>query len=113
MKRIVLVLAAFALLVVVVYPAVAQVDFEAGQETDDTGEVGLETGVESTGNNSTQCVAPLQFGNTGNLQNAQGFLQYESSADDVEFSGGEFIFAPEQTVVCGQAVEQAAAASSF
>ena len=84
---------------------------EFEQETDETGDVTLDTSVSGSGDNSNQCVAPLQFGNTGNLQNAQGFLQYNSSADDVEFEGSEFVFAPEQSVVCGQSVEQAAAAS--
>jgi hypothetical protein len=88
------------------------VSSEFEQETDETGDVSLDTTVTGSGDNSNQCVAPLQFGNTGNLQNAQGFLQYDSSADDVEFEGSEFVFAPEQSVVCGQSVEQAAAASN-
>jgi hypothetical protein len=86
---------------------------EFEQETDETGDVTLDTTVTGSGDNSNQCVAPLQFGNTGNLQNQQGFLQYNSTADDVELEGGELVFAPEQSVVCGQAVEQAAAASDW
>jgi hypothetical protein len=84
---------------------------EFEQETDETGDVTLDTSIVNTGNNSNQCVAPLQFGNTGNLQNEQGFLQYNSIADDVEFEGSSFEFAPEQAVDCTQSVEQAAAAN--
>ena len=84
-------------------------DFE--QETDETGDVDLSLEVSSTGNNSNQCVAPLQFGNTGNSQNLQAFEQLDSEADDVEFEGSSFEFAPEQTVECTQSVEQSAAAS--
>ena len=100
---------------------------EFEQETDETGDVSLDTAVESSGNNSNQCVAPLQFGNTGNLQNAQGFSSFGSSSDngfnndfnndfnqnldDVEFEGSSFEFNPEQNVQCDQAVQQSAAAS--
>jgi hypothetical protein len=70
-------------------------------------------GIGNSGDNSNQCVAPMQFGNTGNLQNQQGFVQSGSEADDVEFSGSSFVFAPEQAVQCDQSVEQAAAASSW
>jgi hypothetical protein len=45
------------------------------QETGRTGDVNLNSDIVNTGNNSNQCAAPLQFGNTGNLQNAQGFVQ--------------------------------------
>jgi hypothetical protein len=85
-------------------------DFE--QETDETGDVDLSLEVSSTGNNSNQCVAPLQFGNTGNSQNLQAFEQLDSEADDIEFEGSSFEFVPEQSVSCNQSVEQAAAASS-
>jgi hypothetical protein len=85
---------------------------EFEQETDETGDVTLDTSVSGSGDSSNQCVAPLQFGNTGNLQNEQGFLQYNSIADDVEFGGGTFEFAPEQAVQCDQAVQQSAASSS-
>jgi hypothetical protein len=84
-------------------------DFE--QETEETGDVDLSLEVASTGNNSNQCVAPLQFGNTGNNQNLQAFEQLDSEADDIEFEGSSFEFAPEQSVECTQSVEQAAAAS--
>jgi hypothetical protein len=83
------------------------------QETDETGDVNLSLGIGNSGDNSNQCVAPMQFGNTGNLQNQQGFVQSGSEADDVEFSGSQFVFAPEQAVQCDQSVEQAAAASSW
>src|SRR5919199_4163980 len=55
----------------------------------ETGDVNLSFGVSQTGNNSNQCVTPLQFANTGSNQNAQGFLQFDSFADDLEGEGGE------------------------
>src|SRR3954471_16596600 len=86
---------------------------EFDQSTDSTGDIDLNTEVSQSGNNSNQCVAPLQFGNTGNLQNAQGFSQLDSFADDIEFDGSSFEFAPEQNVSCNQAVQQSSAASSW
>ena len=84
---------------------------ELGNETE-SGDVSLDFSVQSSGDNSNQCVTPLQFGNTGNLQNAQGFLQYASSADDLEAEGPTFTFAPVLTAPCDQAVQQSSAASS-
>src|SRR3954453_3006809 len=86
---------------------------EFDQQTDPTGDVNLSTQVSGSGSNSNQCVAPLQFGNTGNLQNSQGFLQYASQADDIQFEGSSFEFTPEQNVECNQAVQQSSAASSW
>jgi hypothetical protein len=103
--------AILALLALVAVPALAQVSQELGNE-DETGNVDLSFSVQSTGNNSNQCVTPLQFGNTGSNQNAQGFLQYNSTADDLEGSGSEFSFAPVEVAPCTQQVQQSSAASS-
>jgi hypothetical protein len=102
--------AMLALLLIVAMPAIAQVSFGTGQGIEDTGNVTTTTTVTSTGDNSNQCVAPLQFGNTGNVQNAQGFLQYASTSGDIEFEGSSMSFAPTLTNTCNQAVQQSAAA---
>jgi hypothetical protein len=113
LKRLMMLVVMLALVLALAVPAaIAQVGFGAGQGTDDTGSVSLETAVEQSGNNSSQCVAPTQFGNTGNAQNFQGFLQYDSELDDVEFGGTAFSFEPAQEVACDQKVQQAASASS-
>jgi hypothetical protein len=107
-------------------------DFD--QDIGNTGDVTLSTKVSSSGNNSNQCVAPLQFGNTGNLQNAQGFATFgspffndnnndnngffhhrffpffDNGFNDVQFEGSTFEFSPTLTNTCDQAVQQAAAA---
>ena len=102
--------AMLALLLLVAIPAIAQVSFGTGQEIENTGNVTTTTNVSSSGNNSNQCVVPLQFGNTGNVQNAQGFLQYASTSGDIEFEGSSMSFAPTLTNTCNQAVQQSAAA---
>jgi hypothetical protein len=88
-------------------PVVSQ---QIGQEAE-SGDLSIQGSVTQSGDNSNQCAPVMQFGNTGNLQNAQGFLQYNSTADDVEFSGGSFEFSPSMGVQCDQAVQQSAAAS--
>ena len=112
MKKLMILTAMLALLLLVAVPAIAQVGFGAGQGIGDTGDIELNTAVESSGDSSNQCVAPLQFGNTGNLQNFQGFLQYASTSDDIEFEGSGFSFAPALTNTCEQTVQQAAAAGN-
>ena len=110
LRKLMLLVAMLAMLLWVAIPAIAQVSEEFGQEIDETGNVTLNTNVSGSGNSGNQCVAPLQFGNTGNLQNAQGFLQYNSTADDIQFEGSSFTFTPSLTNTCKQAVQQAAAA---
>ena len=118
MKKLMILVAMLALLLLVAIPAMAQISEEFEQEIEDTGNVEANLTVSSTGNNSNQCVPAIQFGNTGNIQNAQGFLQYNSTADDIEFSGSSFEFAPvvqppnPLTPLCEQTVQQAAAAGN-
>ena len=118
MKKLMIMAAMLALLLIVAIPAIAQVSEEFGQEIEKTGATNLTTTVTSTGDNGSQCVAPLQFGNTGNVQNAQGFLQYASESGDIEFGGSSMTFAPvvqppnPLTPLCAQTVQQAAAAGN-
>ena len=111
MRKMMMLAAMLALVLAVAVPALAQVTQELGNENE-SGNVDLSFSVQSTGNNSNQCVTPLQFGNTGNFNNAQGFLQYASTSGDQEAGGGTFTFAPELTAPCTQAVQQSSAASS-
>ena len=78
----------------------------------ESGDVTENFSVTSSGDNSNQCVTPLQFGNTGNLNNAQGFLQYASNSGNLEAEGPSFTFAPQLNGGCTQQVQQSSAASS-
>jgi hypothetical protein len=111
MKKLMMLAAMLALVVALAVPAFAQVSQELGQEAE-SGDVALSFTAASKGDNSNQCVTPLQFGNTGSLQNAQGFLQYASTADDLQAEGSEFAFAPVEVAPCTQQVQQSSAASS-
>ena len=111
MKKLVMLAAMLALVLALAVPAIAQVSQGLGNESE-SGNVTPSFSVQSSGNNSNQCVNPLQFGNTGNLNNAQGFLQYASGSGNLEAEGPSFTFAPVETAPCTQAVQQSSAASS-
>ncbi len=92
-------------------PAMAQVSQKAEQQSE-SGGVATEFSVENSGNYAGQCVPALQFGNSGNLNNAPSVLQYAGQADDFEPGGIEFAAEPRLAAECSQEVQQAAAASS-
>jgi hypothetical protein len=77
-----------------------------------TGNVSNSFTATSSGDNSNQCVTPMQFGNTGSQQNIQGVLQYGSQSGDINETGGTFVIAPSLNAQCNPAVEQSSAASS-
>jgi hypothetical protein len=103
--------AMLALVLAIAVPAIAQVNNGVGQE-DETGNVDLSFSTMQSGNNSSQCVTPQQFGNVGSSQNAQGVLQYNSVSGKIEPHGSAFTLAPELTAPCTTQVQQSAAASN-
>src|ERR687890_2335023 len=105
--------AILALVLVAAAPVIAQVGFEIGDTENESGGIGTSNEFEISGNNNSACLGQLQFGNTGNFTNQQGALQYASEVDDLGFSGPGIGFAPESETACEQAVQQAAAASSW
>ena len=111
MKKFILLAAMLALAVALAVPAVAQVGLETENEAE-SDEVGTAFEVANEGDYASQCVPALQFGNSGNFNNAPTFLQYASGSDDFEPGGIEFSLEPEQEVNCESAVQQSSAASS-
>ena len=96
-------------------------------ERSTTGNVNNSINVSQSGSNSNQCVTPLQFGNTGSQQNAQGVLQVGSTSNNGEFfpfdggffgsgevdlTGPTFTFSPTLNASCNPSVQQSAAATS-
>jgi hypothetical protein len=110
LKKLMMSAAILALVLAAAVPAIAQVNNGIGQE-DETGNTTLSFSDQASGNNANQCLTPQQFGNTGSAQNAQGVIQYNSVAGDIEPEGSTFTLAPELTAPCNQAVQQSAAAS--
>ncbi len=112
MKKLMMLAAMLALVLVAAVPVIAQVNAPAfdDQELESGGiETATEIGIE--GNNNSQCAGLLQFGQTGNEANQQGFTQYDTG-DGGGAGGPSLSFAPENETECEQAVQQAAAASS-
>ena len=79
----------------------------------ESGDVSLGYQVTNSGDYAFQCTPAIQFGNTGNFQNAPSFLQYGSEADDFEPGGIEVSFEPQQGVDCSNEIQQSSAASSY
>jgi hypothetical protein len=113
MKKLMLLAAMLALVLVAAAPVIAQsVGFD--DQEFESGGIETETSLSIEGNNNNQCAGLLQFGQTGNFGNEQGTSQYDISDEfEQEFEGPETEFAPENGTECEQAVQQAAAASSF
>ena len=110
MKKLMLIAAMLAMVLALAVPAIAQVGNGVGQESESE-EVELSFSVENTGDYAFQCTPATQFGNTGNLQNANAFLQYDSELDDFESGNIEFAFEPENATDCSSTIQQSAAAS--
>jgi hypothetical protein len=111
MKKLMLLAAMLAMVLVAAAPVLGQVVGFDDQELE-SGSYESETSISIDGNNNSQCAGLLQFGQTGNAANEQGMSQYDID----EFSGGfgapSYSFAPENETACEQAVQQSAAASS-
>ena len=110
MKKFILLAAMLALAVALAVPAIAQVSGGGGNSAESE-EVGTEFEVANEGDYASQCVPALQFGNSGNFNNAPTFLQYASESDDFEPGGIEFAIEPEVDVACESTVQQSSAAS--
>ena len=112
MKKLMLLAAVLAMVIVAAVPAIAQIGQEFEQETE-SGEVDQSFTVTSEGDNSNQCAGIQGVANTGNAQNQLGLLQYGSAADDFEFDevGSDISVSPESSTTCDQQVNQAASAS--
>ncbi len=113
MKKLMLLAAMLAMVLVAAAPIIAQELGFDDQELE-SGEISTETELSIEGNNNNQCAGLLQFGQSGNFANQQGTSQYDVGPEfEQEFEGPEIEFAPENATECEQAVQQSAAASSW
>ena len=112
MRRIMVVLSLVAIAVVAVAPAMAQVAQEFSLEDVESGDVEPTVEISNAGNNVNLCGTVLQSANSGNVQNAQGVIQYKSEVDDIEFEGSNITFEVAAEGECTQTIEQAAAAAA-
>ncbi len=117
MRKLMLLAAMLALALAVAIPALARDNddggllSELGQETE-SGDFATGFSVTNEGDYASQCTPALQFGQTGNLNNGQAFVQYASESDDFEPGGIAFTIEPTVSTDCASAVQQSSAASS-
>ena len=112
MRKLMLLAAMLALALVAAAPAIAQVAQEFSQEDVESGGVEPTVEITNSGNNANLCPTVLQSANSGNVQNQQGVVQYETEVDDIEFEGSTITFEVAAEGACTQTIEQAAAAAA-
>ena len=111
MRKLMLLAAMLAIVLVAAVPAIAQVSQEFSEEDVESGGVAPEVDIRNSGNNVSMCPTILQSANSGNVQNEQGAVQYFDELDDVGFGGSSITFESEAAGECTQTIEQSAAAS--
>ncbi len=112
MRKLMLLLAMVAVVLVAAAPAIAQVSQGFSEEDVESGDVEPVVEITNSGNNANLCPTIHQSANSGNVQNEQGVVQYEVVADDIGFGGSSITFETESAGECTQTIEQAAAAAA-
>ena len=110
MKKLMMLGAIVAMVVVAAAPALAQVSNEFSERRDTSGTATPKVAISNKGNNANLCTALQQAAQTGQVLNEQGVVQYFSTADDLDFAGSELGLTPSETAECTQQIQQAAAA---
>ena len=110
MKKLMLLVAILAMVLVAAAPALAQVGQGFSERRITSGKASPSFSVSNKGNNVNLCPTGQQPVQTGNVANEQGVVQYVSKADDLDFSGSSITIEPSETATCTQTIEQAAAA---
>ena len=111
MRKLIMLAAMLALAMAIAVPAFAQLESGIEQETE-SDDVAIGFDVSNTGDYASQCTPAVQFGNTGNFDNASSFVQYSGELDDFEPGGIEFSVEPSSEVACDNTIQQSSAASS-
>ncbi len=113
MKKMMLLAAVLALVLVAAVPAVAQVS-QSNSQKSTSGDASQTFTVTGGGDNSSSCQMIQGISNTGSAIHNSGVLQYASDGS-ASSSGGNFEIDPSQNKnavkVCDQQVNQAASAS--
>ena len=111
MRKLMLLAAMVAIVLVAAAPAIAQVGQEFSEEDVESGGASPAVGISNKGNNVNLCPTVLQSANSGNVQNEQGVVQYQDVVDDIEFEGSTITFETESAGECTQTISQASSAS--
>ncbi len=112
MRKLMLLAAMVAIVLVAAAPAIAQVSQGFSEEDVESGDVEPVVEIANKGNNVNLCPTVLQSANSGNVQNEQGVVQYEVVADDIGAGGSSITMGAGSAGECTQTIEQAAAAAA-
>ena len=110
MKKLMMLGAIVAMVVVAAAPALAQVSQGFSERRDTSGTAAPKVEVKNTGNNANICPTLQQAAQTGQVLNEQGVVQYLSKTGDLDLAGSELGLTPSETAECTQQIQQAAAA---
>ena len=113
MRKLMLVAAILAVVLVAAAPALAQVAQEFSESSTKSGAATPKVEIKNSGNNVDLCPTSQQIVNTGNVLNEQGVVQYQTKTDDIVFNADtptQITITPSVTAECTQTIEQAAAA---
>ena len=111
MRKLMLLAAMVAIVLVAAAPAIAQVSQGFSEEDVESGDVEPTVEITNSGNNVSMCPTVHQSANSGNVQNEQGVVQYQTVVDDIGFGGSTITFETESAGECTQTIQQSAAAS--
>src|SRR5947209_19854019 len=114
MKKLMLVVAMVAVVLVAAAPAIAQVAEGFSERRITSGTASPKVEIKNTGDNVNECGPIQQIAQTGNVLNEQGAVQYFSTSGDLDFAGSSITVgtpdAPADiTSTCDQTINQAAA----
>jgi hypothetical protein len=110
MKKIMMVVAMLAVVLIAAAPALADIGQKFSEKRNTSGPASPKAAISNTGNNANLCPTAQQIANTGNVLNEQGVTQYNTDTDDIDFSGSSITIEPSTTADCTQTIEQAAVA---
>src|SRR5918912_4459826 len=101
MRKFMLVVAMLAIVLVATAPAIAQSQGFSERRIQ-SGPSSPKVEIKNSGDTVNLCASPQQIGQTGNVANEQGVPQFESTADDIDFSGSSITIEPSETASCTQ-----------
>jgi hypothetical protein len=105
LKKLMLLAAMLALVVVAAWPAIAQVAAGAGIEEVESSDAEGSTEVSNKGDLVNQCVTSGNFANSGNAVGAGAVSQYQTETDDIGIAGSSLVFGGGIAGECTQTIE--------
>ena len=113
MRKLMLLGAMLAVVLVAAAPAIAQVAQGFSESRITSGKASPSVAISNKGDNVNMCPTVQQVAQTGNVANEQGVVQYQTKTDDILFNPDDptqIVITPSETSECTQTIDQAAAA---